>query len=31
MHSSERMDDQRKAVIWREWKKGRPMSLMRVF
>jgi IS30 family transposase len=28
MHSSERMDDRRKAIIWREWKKGSPMSLI---
>jgi IS30 family transposase len=28
MHSSDRMDDRRKAVIWREWKKGSPMSLI---
>lgn len=28
MHNSERMDDRRKAIIWREWKKGSPMSLI---
>lgn len=28
MQSSDRMDDRRKAVIWREWKKGSPMSLI---
>lgn len=28
MHSSERMDDRRKAIVWREWKKGSPMNLI---
>lgn len=28
MHNSERMDERRKAIIWREWKKGSPMSLI---
>ena len=28
MQSSDRMDDRRKAVIWREWKRGSPMSLI---
>jgi IS30 family transposase len=28
MQSSDRMDDLRKAVIWREWKRGSPMSLI---
>jgi IS30 family transposase len=28
MQGPNRMDDQRKEVIWREWKKGSPMSLI---
>lgn len=28
MQSKDRMDDDRKEVIWREWKKGSPMSLI---
>lgn len=28
MQSSDRMNDGRKAVIWREWKRGSPMSLI---
>ncbi|WP_235548546.1 hypothetical protein, partial [Noviherbaspirillum sp. Root189] len=28
MQSSDRMDDRRKTVIWREWKRGSPMSLI---
>jgi IS30 family transposase len=28
MQSLDRMDDRRKAIIWREWKKGSPMRLI---